>query len=234
MKLYGSSPSGASCSLTFVLLQAPWDCVLLLSEPLSVQLQAHFGAPGSHSLCETVSDISLCISLGLLAGGDSRFYKLSVTLRVSPIGSDWDPSAGAAHFFFSGQSSPPLEGIEQGLLAEVECSYFTHFSLFCFSFTEFLDPFQRVIQPEEIWLYKNPLVQSDNIPTRLMFVSTVISWLIWPFSQVWAKGACSLAFPAPTEDSGQVRIKRRITTYQIKIQFQIVQYCLVIWEVTIA
>ncbi|XP_023080160.1 phospholipid phosphatase 4 isoform X5 [Piliocolobus tephrosceles] len=39
-----------------------------------------------------------------------------------------------------------------------------------FVFTEFLDPFQRVIQPEEIWLYKNPLVQSDNIPTRLMFI----------------------------------------------------------------
>lgn len=51
----------------------------------------------------------------------------------------------------------------------------TRLSLFCFSFTEFLDPFQRVIQPEEIWLYKNPLVQSDNIPTRLMFVSTVVS-----------------------------------------------------------
>lgn len=46
------------------------------------------------------------------------------------------------------------------------------FLIVIFSFTEFLDPFQRVIQPEEIWLYKNPLVQSDNIPTRLMFVST--------------------------------------------------------------
>jgi hypothetical protein len=65
-----------------------------------------------------------------------------------------------------------------GLPAPAECLAFIYFSLFYFSFTEFLDPFQRVIQPEEIWLYKNPLVQSDNIPTRLMFVSTMISWLI--------------------------------------------------------
>ncbi|CAO2583538.1 Phospholipid phosphatase 4 [Lemmus lemmus] len=49
------------------------------------------------------------------------------------------------------------------------------FSSFCFSFTEFLDPFQRVIQPEEIWLYKNPLVQSDNIPTRLMFAISFLT-----------------------------------------------------------
>ncbi|KAL0616723.1 Phospholipid phosphatase 4 [Plecturocebus cupreus] len=48
-------------------------------------------------------------------------------------------------------------------------------SFLCFSFTEFLDPFQRVIQPEEIWLYKNPLVQSDNIPTRLMFAISFLT-----------------------------------------------------------
>ncbi|XP_030060601.1 phospholipid phosphatase 4 [Microcaecilia unicolor] len=44
-----------------------------------------------------------------------------------------------------------------------------------FVFTEFLDPFQRVIQPEEVWLYKNPLVQSDNIPTRLMFAISFLT-----------------------------------------------------------
>nr|XP_036867529.1 phospholipid phosphatase 4 isoform X1 [Manis javanica] len=44
-----------------------------------------------------------------------------------------------------------------------------------FVFTEFLDPFQRVIQPEEIWLYKNPLVQSDNVPTRLMFAISFLT-----------------------------------------------------------
>uniref|UniRef100_A0AAV2JL04 Ycf15 n=1 Tax=Knipowitschia caucasica TaxID=637954 RepID=A0AAV2JL04_KNICA len=46
---------------------------------------------------------------------------------------------------------------------------FLHCSL---RFTEFLEPFERVIQPEELWLYRNPLVESDHIPKRVMFVST--------------------------------------------------------------
>ncbi|XP_049456934.1 phospholipid phosphatase 4 isoform X2 [Epinephelus fuscoguttatus] len=44
-----------------------------------------------------------------------------------------------------------------------------------FVFTEFLEPFERVIQQEELWLYKNPLVESDHIPKRVMFAISFLT-----------------------------------------------------------
>ncbi|XP_041803868.1 phospholipid phosphatase 4 isoform X2 [Chelmon rostratus] len=44
-----------------------------------------------------------------------------------------------------------------------------------FVFTEFLEPFERVIQPEELWLYKNPLVESDHIPKRVMLAISFLT-----------------------------------------------------------
>uniref|UniRef100_A0A8C6UPR7 Phospholipid phosphatase 4 n=1 Tax=Neogobius melanostomus TaxID=47308 RepID=A0A8C6UPR7_9GOBI len=54
-------------------------------------------------------------------------------------------------------------------------SVFTRPSVVFCSFTEFLEPFERVIQPEELWLYKNPLVESDHIPKRVMFAISFLT-----------------------------------------------------------
>uniref|UniRef100_A0A673MD50 Phospholipid phosphatase 4-like n=1 Tax=Sinocyclocheilus rhinocerous TaxID=307959 RepID=A0A673MD50_9TELE len=51
----------------------------------------------------------------------------------------------------------------------------THYLCLLFRFTEFLEPFERVIQPEELWLYKNPLVESDHIPKRVMFAISFLT-----------------------------------------------------------
>ncbi|KAJ8285950.1 hypothetical protein GJAV_G00032830 [Gymnothorax javanicus] len=41
--------------------------------------------------------------------------------------------------------------------------------LFVFIVTEELPPFNREIQPEELWLYKYHHVQNDHVPTSMMF-----------------------------------------------------------------
>ena len=55
--------------------------------------------------------------------------------------------------------------------------YFANLSglYFVFRYSEGMKPFERVIQPEEWWLYKNPKIENQVFSTMKLYVKTVMT-----------------------------------------------------------
>ncbi|KAM8973813.1 phospholipid phosphatase 5 [Pelodytes ibericus] len=89
--------------------------------------------------------------------------------------------------------------MDKRILEGFASEFFLRILLFgIFLVTEMLHPFHRVIQPEEMWLYRNPYVVSDRVPTNSMFLISFMS----PLAVVVLARICRHADRTDTREAG--------------------------------